>query len=734
MIAEVIVNSSANELNRIFDYEIPEEYRIGETIDIGYRVLVPFARRKQLEIGYIIGLKEASDYQCKPLGRVVDRALDPIKVELARWMAKQYFCNVSEVLRLFVPPGTSQQLDKVHVKTERWVRIPEEMCAKIESEVETLKSEKQKKILHFLMDNQEIPVAILVEVTGTSSAVVKALEKKGMVEIFEREVWRNPFFHKHIVRDHPLPLTEAQAKVKQQVALGKFGEYLLYGVTGSGKTELYLQWIADTIASGKTAIVLVPEISLTPQMTDRFLSRFGRTIAILHSKLSQGERFDEWRRIQKGEAKIVIGARSALFAPLQKIGMIIIDEEHDASYKSETTPKYEAREVAQELAKRYQATLIYGSATPDVRTYYRAQQKEIALLELPSRISQNGMPEIQIADMREELAHGNKTVFSRLLYQEIKQNLAKKEQTILFLNRRGYSTFVMCRNCGYVVKCEKCDVSMTYHATKNKLLCHYCGAEKENVRICPSCGSENIRYFGTGTQKIEAEIHRFFPEASVIRMDVDTTTTKNAHEKILQSFRDEKIDILLGTQMITKGHDFENVTLVGVLAADASLHVGDYRANERTFQLLTQVAGRAGRGEKRGRAIVQTYMPDESSILAAQKQDYLSFYRNEINIREKLNFPPFCDIIILVITGTEEKAVMQDAKLWYQLMQAEFETYQAIPAPISKINGNYRWRVLSKAVLDDEKRRRLQYCLDAFETMKTKETKSNFDINPNTML
>ena len=550
-------------------------------------------------------------------------------------------------------------------------------------------------------------------------------------------------------RTNSLELTDEQQDIMNQINVEEFGEYLIHGVTGSGKTEIYLQLIEKVINCGKTAIVLVPEISLTPQITDRFLARFGRIIAILHSKLSQGERYDEWKRIQKGEAKIVIGARSALFAPLQNIGIIIIDEEHDASYKSETTPKYDAREVAQKIAIANNAVLIYGSATPDVRTYYKAthninkdnnleitcsKDRNIKLLKLKNRISKNGLPDIKIVDLREELATGNKTVFSRLLYQEIKKNLENKEQIILFLNRRGYSTFVMCRDCGYVVKCDTCDVSMTYHVTKNKLLCHYCGKEKQNVMICPECGGNNIRYFGTGTQRIEADIHKYFPEASVIRMDVDTTTTKNAHEIILNKFKNEKIDILLGTQMITKGHDFENITLVGVLAADASINIGDYRANERTYQLLTQVAGRAGRGDKKGRAIIQTYMPDEFSIVTAQKQVYEDFYINEINVREKLNFPPFCDIIVAVIIGTDEKAVISDSEQFYNIFKDYFETYKPVPAPISKINDNYRWRILIKAKVTDEVIERINFCLDNFEIIKNKDNKLNFDINPNNMM
>lgn len=731
MIAEVIVNSSANELNRVFDYEVSEDYTVGENIDVGYRVLVPFANRKQLDIGYIIGFKETSNFKCKKIARVVDIAFDKPRIDVAKWMALRYFCNLSDVLRLLVPPGTSNKIDNVKVKTERWVRLLDKENKKI--------TEKQQKIVDFLIDNKEIPVAILLDVTGTSSAVLNTLEKNGVVESFEVEVSRNPFINKHVKRTSALPLTKEQENVINQIKIGEFGEYLIHGVTGSGKTEIYLQLIEKVLSMNKTAIVLVPEISLTPQITDRFLSRFGRIIAILHSKLSQGERYDEWRRIQKGEAKIVIGARSALFAPIKDIGIIIIDEEHDASYKSETTPKYDAREVAEKIAQKSNACFVLGSATPDVRTYYRAlnsasNNTPIKLLELNNRISKFGLPQIKIVDLREELASGNKTVFSRLLYNEIKKNLENKEQIILFLNRRGYSTFVMCRDCGYVVKCDKCDVSMTYHMTKNKLLCHYCGAEKENVSVCPECGGNNIRYFGTGTQKIENEIHKYFPDASVIRMDVDTTNTKNAHEIILNKFRDEKIDILLGTQMITKGHDFENVTLVGVLAADASINIGDYRANERTYQLLTQVAGRAGRGDKIGRAIIQTYMPDEFAIVTAQKQNYKEFYNNEINVREKLNFPPFCDIIMSVITGKDEKAVIADTEKLYNILKCDFDVYKPVPAPISKINDNYRWRILIKAVISDEIIQKLNYCLDNFEMVKSKDTRLNFDINPNNMM
>ncbi len=655
LIAQVVVNSSAQELNRIFDYEVPKEYEIGKNIDIGYRVLVSFASYKSLEIGYIIGFKETSEFKCKVISKVCDRAFDTNKFELAKWIARRYFCNLSDALKLLVPPGTSNKIDNVKVKYEKWVRLTknykEYLVAKDEDIKEyKIKSEKQQKIIDFLVDNIEIPKSILLDVIDVTDAVLQTLVKKGICELFEMEVLRSPFVNKIIKRKSKLELTKSQTEALESIDITKYDEYLLFGVTGSGKTEIYLQAIEKVLNEGKNAIVLVPEISLTPQITDRFLERFGRIIAVLHSKLSNGERFDEWRRIQRGEARIVIGARSAIFAPLDNVGILIIDEEHDSSYKSETSPKYDVRDVASKYAKMSNCPLVLGSATPDIRSYYEALKGNKKLIKLSKRISSFGMPDVKIIDLREELANGNKTILSKYLYDEIKKNLENHEQTMLFLNRRGYSTFIMCRDCGYVVKCEKCDVAMTYHITKNKLLCHYCGAEKANVTICPSCKSENIRYFGTGTQKIEAYINKIFPEASLIRMDIDTTGYKNAHEIILNKFRDEKIDILLGTQMITKGHDFSNVTLVGVLAADSALNVGDYRAQERTFQILTQVCGRSGRGEKRGRAIIQTYMPDEYSIQMAKNQDYEKFYNNEIKVREQLNYPPFCDIMLAVIS------------------------------------------------------------------------------------
>lgn len=694
------------------------------------RVLVPFGARKVYEVGYVVALKESSEYKCKNIVKVIDRVFDEEKLEIAKWISLKYFCNLSEAIRLLVPPGTSTTFDKIKEKTEKYVYLNESF----EIDIEKIKSEKHKKVITFLQDNKNAPKSVLKEMLDVSDAILKTLEKNGYIVIKDVHVSRNPFMNKKVQKTNHLELTEEQKIVFESIDITGYDKYLIHGVTGSGKTEIYLQLISKVLESGKNAIMLVPEISLTPQITDRFLSRFGDVVAILHSRLSPGERYDEWQRIKNGDARIVIGARSALFAPIENLGIIIIDEEHDHSYKSENTPKYDAKEVANQLALMYDIPLILGSATPDVKTYYEALNGYINLLKLEKRVSKSGLPNIEIVDMRDELASGNKTVFSRKLYYAMKDAIKNKEQIMLFLNRRGYSTFIMCRDCGYVMKCEDCDVSMTYHLDENRLICHYCGKTKQVATICPECGKKNIRYFGSGTQKIEAEIKKYFPEASVIRMDVDTTRVKNGHETILAKFRDEKIDILLGTQMIAKGHDFSNVTLVGVLAADSSINIGDYKANEKTYQLLTQMAGRAGRGDKKGTAIIQTYMPDEFSIEAAKEQNYTKFYNTEINIREKLNYPPFYDIIITVVSGLSEEAVKADADKLYKLFKESFSPYAPVPAPIMKINNEYRWRILIKDNIDDFKIQVLDEIMSKYRKVQDESVKVSIDINPNNML
>ena len=493
----------------------------------------------------------------------------------------------------------------------------------------------------------------------------------------------------------------------------------------------------------KTAIVLVPEISLTPQMLDRFISRFGKEkIAILHSKLSAGEKYDEWNKIKEGNAKIVIGARSAIFAPLQNIGIIIIDEEHDSSYKSEANPKYDSKQVAKYIAKQNSCPLVLGSATPDMNTFYKTEQNEIKLLKLTKRANKSSLPNVSIIDLKQELANGNHSMLSNELYALIEENLKHKRQTILFLNRRGYSTFIMCRDCGYTVKCKNCDISLTYHRYEKKLKCHYCGYEQEIVTKCPECNSDKIRYFGTGTQKLEQEIQKQFPGAKTIRMDVDTVTKKNSHEEILNKFKNENIDILIGTQMVVKGHHFPNVTLVGVIAADSSLNIDDYRANERTFQILTQVAGRAGREKIQGNVIIQTYNPDSFSIQCAKEQNYHKFYNTEIVLREQLKYPPFCDIIVIGFNGTDEKQIQEISQKTYIylkrkideiLIDEDINIFKPMPAPIAKIQNKFRYRIIIKAQMNEK----LNYILNEYlKQVYRKDLKSlriSIDVNPNNM-
>ena len=485
--------------------------------------------------------------------------------------------------------------------------------------------------------------------------------------------------------------------------------------------------------------MLVPEISLTPQMINRFIERFGKDIiAVLHSKLSVGERHDSWERIEEGEARIIIGARSAIFAPVCNLGIIIIDEEHDPSYKSEMAPRYNAKEVANQIAEYNSIPLLLGSATPDIVTFYKAQNEDIELLTLSKRANNSSLPNIQLVDLKQELANGNRTMISVKLYKLIQENLKNKKQTILFLNRRGFSTFIMCRDCGYVAKCKNCNISLTYHKKEEKLKCHYCGYEEGIHKICPECGSKKIKYFGTGTQKLELEINKIFPNASTIRMDIDTVTKKNSHEEILERFNKEQIDILIGTQMIVKGHHFPNVTLVGVVSADGSLNIDDYRASERTFDLLVQVAGRAGRERQQGN--VQTYNPDNYSIQYAKKQNYDDFYNIEIKLRNQLRYPPFCDIIMFGISGEMEEVVSKTANKLYKELKESIEQEELIanilkplPAPIDKIKNRYRWRIIIKAKVNDKLIDIINECLYNKELLKN-NARIIADINPTNMM
>ena len=582
--------------------------------------------------------------------------------------------------------------------------------------------------------------------TDVSTAIVKTLEKNGYVEIYEKQIERNPFLHKVVEQTKSLELTDEQkhayAMVENAIDDYMNSEFLLFGVTGSGKTEVYLQLIQKVLNEGKTSIMLVPEISLTPQTVDRFISRFGQdNIAVLHSKLSVGERYDQWYKIKTGKAKIVIGARSAIFAPVENLGIIIIDEEHDNSYKSEMTPRYNVKDLARYLGQKYDVPIVYGSATPDMKTYYRAISGEIELLELTKRANNSELPKVEVVDLKQELINGNRSMISLKLHESIEENLQNRKQTILFLNRRGYSTFIMCRDCGFTAKCKNCNITMTYHIKQNKLKCHYCGYECNAITVCPDCKSNNIRYFGTGTQKLEAEINKMFPEASTIRMDVDTVTAKNSHEDILNKFKNENIDILIGTQMVVKGHHFPNVTLVGVIAADTNLNIGDYMASERTFQILTQVAGRAGREKDKGKVIIQTYNPDNFSIEYAKEQNYKLFYNLESTIRKQLKYPPFCDIIMLGFTSESEIEIQKVANEVHTFLKNKIQTenipiilYKPVPSPIDKIKNKFRWRIIIKCKFGEDIIGTINECIEQIFNGKNRNVSMIVDVNPNNML
>lgn len=743
MVAEVIINSSARKLNKTFDYNIPKE--LENIVFVGSKVLVPFGRLKNLEEAHVIKIKQNSEFEIKDIVKV-ENGLTDKQINLANWMAKRYFCNVSECIKLMQTPGTRTKDTKKKIKDKKInVIYLKKSFDEININIENgkIKSEKQKRVLNFVKDNQGCTIPDIESFTDCSRAIINTLVKNQYLEVIETKIERNPLTNKKVENTYNLKLTDEQEKafneIKKSINCKKYNEFLLYGVTGSGKTEVYLQLIDKIIKEEKSAIVLVPEISLTPQMLNRFISRFGKEeIAVLHSKLSIGERHDEWERIKKGNAKIIIGARSAIFAPVKNLGIIIIDEEHDSSYKSEASPKYNAKEVARKIAKEEKIPLLFGSATPDLTTFYSSNNGKITLLKLTKRANNSSLPQVKIVDLKQELANGNRSMLSSDLYIAIEQNLNNKLQTILFLNRRGYSTFIMCRNCGYTVKCKNCNISMTYHSYENKLKCHYCGYEQQLVKKCPECESEKIRYFGTGTQKLEQEIHKLFPQAKMIRMDVDTVTKKNSHEQILNKFKNEDIDILIGTQMVVKGHHFPKVTLVGVIAADSSLNIDDYRATERTFQILTQVAGRAGRENLPGKVIIQSYNPDNFSIKDAQKQNYEKFYETEIALREQLKYPPFCDIIVIGFNSKNEEEIKIVSKSAYEflinnLTNEKFKIFSPMPCPIDKIQSKFRWRIIIKGNIDRQANDILNELLKELYNKDYRNTKITIDVNPNSM-
>ncbi|KAF0824464.1 primosomal protein N' [Cytobacillus firmus] len=583
---------------------------------------------------------------------------------------------------------------------------------------------KQKEVLeYFLQDEGPVDQKELFSLLGITSSTLKGLLQKGLLGQKDVEIYRNPFGDREFQRTEPLSLTDGQRKaiipILDSIEDNRHETFLLYGVTGSGKTEVYLQSIQRVLKDGKEAIVLVPEISLTPQMVKRFKGRFGDQVAVMHSGLSAGEKYDEWRKIQRKEVKVVVGARSAIFAPFENLGIIIIDEEHETSYKQEENPRYHARDVAIKRAENYKCPVVLGSATPSLESFARAQKGVYHLLTLENRMNNQALPAVDIIDMREELREGNRSMFSRKLLEKIKDRLGKKEQIVLFLNKRGHSSFVMCRDCGYVINCPHCDISLTYHRYNQQMKCHYCGYEALVPNACPECESEHIRYFGTGTQKVEEELAKILPEAKVIRMDVDTTSRKGAHEKLLDQFQEGHADILLGTQMIAKGLDFPNITLVGVLSADTMLHLPDFRSSEKTFQLLTQVSGRAGRHELEGEVIIQTYTPEHYSIELAGEQDYDKFYDREMMARKIHRYPPFFYISLVTVSHEElMKAVSVTEKITQYIqskLSAESIVLGPVASPIPRINNRYRYQCLIKYKREPELGQTLKKILDNYQ-------------------
>ncbi len=552
---------------------------------------------------------------------------------------------------------------------------------------------KQAAVLETVCDNDGIYLSEVLEICNTEHSVVNALIKKGYI-YFDKEIVRTDIIDSdEYVTSGKIVLTDEQQSIVNEVSadIDKkiYSTYLLHGVTGSGKTEVYLNLVDRCIKNGKNAIFLVPEISLTPQMIRQVVTRFGENVAVLHSSLTVRERYDQWKKIKCGEVNVVVGARSAIFAPFDNIGLIIIDEEHENSYKSELSPKYSTVEIARFRAKQHSATLLLASATPSVETYYLAKTNKFKLIELKNRINHANLPSIDIVDMRAEMRSGNTSILSNELKDAITYNLENGLKTILFLNRRGYSGFIQCRSCGYVVECPNCNISMTYHRHNSSLVCHYCDYKSRLLSVCPKCGSNHIKFSGDGTQKVEDEISLAFPDAKVLRMDADTTASRNAHEQILNDFAKDESDILIGTQMITKGLDFEKVTLVGVLAADMSLNIDDFRSDEKTFDLITQVCGRSGRGKYRGRAIIQTYDPENETIQFSKEQDYIKFYNREIEVRRLLTYPPFCEIINFVFSSENENEAANSALKFHAMLKEKLSAFDCLKHVVAKSDRSH---------------------------------------------
>ena len=761
-VAKVAVQAATYAIDKVYDYLLPPELA-GQ---VGCRVLVPFGRGNRLSEAVILSLRqEVPDKPLKAVRTLLDE--EPILTEkelrLTLWMTRRYFCTFYDALRTVLPTAvwyhyretwtlvrepeepTAQEAavcrllqdgamstdklrqalgDDVELLLRRMARAGALRCdrkqnRKVQDKVVTLvrlaipeeealslagRSQRRREVVHFLARGGETAMHDLTYFTGAARQTVNGLQQLGAVAYREQEEYRISA-QQYAVKATSLTLNEGQQRVcdtlLRQIEGGEPGVTLLRGVTGSGKTVVYIRLAQELLRMGKSVMILVPEIALTPQMMARFTAYFGHEVALLHSGLRLTERYDQYKRLRRGEAHIVLGTRSAVFAPLDKLGLIVMDEEQEGSYQSENAPCYHARDVAKYRCAAEGARLLLGSATPTVETFYHARQGDYDLLELTERYNRQSLPQVVLADLRQELRSGHSTIISRPLQEELEKNLAAGEQSILFLNRRGSSRQLLCPQCGYVPECPRCSVYLTYHSANDRLMCHYCGYSQRAPEQCPECGG-TLKHIGFGTQRVEEELKELFPGTEVLRMDADTVS--GGHEALLREFEQRRIPILLGTQMVAKGLDFENVTLVGVLSADLSLYVDHYRAAERTFNLLTQVVGRAGRGAKTGRAVIQTYTPENDVIQAAAAQDYERFYDAEITLRRLRRDPPFADQFTVTVTGAEEAAVRRAAELLRQGMDAAVKKapYDALgldiigpaPAPVVKVNGIYRYRLL----------------------------------------
>lgn len=752
--ADIIIEISHEKVDRPFQYKIPR--KLADAVYPGVRVHVPFGRGNQDRLGYVVDISEETEYPKEKLKEItsVDEkstTAESSQIQIAYWLKRQYGSTMITALKTVLPV---KQKFKMPEKKKVTALIDRQELPAVIEECERKHQTAKVRVLQALTENDVLPYELIRQKLNVSAATLQALEKQGYLRIESEAYYRNPVRHVK-TGDKRVTLSEMQQHiiedVIQEYRAGNPGTYLVHGVTGSGKTEVYLGIIEQMISMGKQAIVLIPEIALTYQTLLRFYQRFGDRVSVMNSTLSMGEKYDQIERAKNGLIDVIIGPRSALFTPFPNLGVIIVDEEHESSYKSESMPKYHARETAIEIASMHGASVVLGSATPSMEAYYRAKQGEYKLYKMTGRQGGSSLPGVYTIDLREELKQGNRSVFSRKLQELMKERLQKKEQTILFLNRRGYAGFISCRACGHVMKCPHCDVSLSEHRN-GMLVCHYCGYEEVKKSKCPVCGSKYLMGFKAGTEQIEEAIHKEFPEARVLRMDADTTRTKESYEKILSAFADEKADILVGTQMIVKGHDFPNVTLVGVLAADLSLNQNDYRAGERTFQLLTQAAGRAGRGSKPGEVVIQTYQPEHYSIVHAARQDYEGFYEEEMAYREFMQYPPVAHLLAVLITsGEQEQGALLCEKMTelvkktanpdnsatavYGEHEAEKQPWSGIQvigpaeATIGKINDLYRHvfyvRHADYQILVEVKDRLEQFCKE--QELKNQTVQYDFD-------